>query len=148
MARSRLNLITDGLMLLCMAAIAGIAMLIKFVLVPGYQRREIYGRNVELLFWGLDRHRWGTVHLCIGLTLITLLVLHIVLHWASIVAIFCKLIPNPLIRKVVAVALILVTALLLAFPCFVRPQVLDGPPGGCGLRTCEALQCQARIDTK
>ncbi len=135
-------------MLLCMAAIAGIALLMKFVLVPGYQRWEIYGRNVELLFWGLDRHRWGTVHLYIGLFFITLLVLHIVLHWASLVAIFCKLIPNPLTRKVVAVALILVIALLLAFPCFVRPEVLDGLLGGCGLRTCEAPQCQARMNAK
>ncbi|TKJ36274.1 MAG: hypothetical protein CEE38_12730 [Planctomycetes bacterium B3_Pla] len=148
MTRSKLNLITDGLMLLCMAAIAGIALLIKFVLVPGYQRREIYGRNVELLFCGLGRHRWGTVHLYIGLILIALLVLHIVLHWASIVAIFCKVIPNPLTRKVVAVALILVTALLLAFPYFVRPKVLDGPPGSRGLRTCEAPQYQARIDSR
>ena len=148
MTRSKLNLITDGLMLLCMAAIAGIALLIKFVLVPGYQRWEIYGRNVELLFWGLDRHRWGTVHLYIGLIFIALLVFHIVLHWASVVAIFCKLIPNPLTRKVVAVALILITALLLAFPCFVKPEVLDGLPGGCGRRACEAPPRQAGIDAK
>ncbi len=72
MTRSKLNLITDGLMLLCMAAIAGIALLIKFVLVPGYQRWEIYGRNVELYFWGLDRHQWGTIHLLFGLVFIAL----------------------------------------------------------------------------
>lgn len=126
MTRSKLNLITNGLMLLCMAAIAGIALLIKFVLVPGYQRREIYGRNVKLLFLGLDRHRWGTVHLYVGLIFIALLVLHIVLHWSSLVATFCRLVPNPLTRTVVVVAFILVIALLLAFPCFVMPDVLDG----------------------
>jgi hypothetical protein len=138
MTKPKLNLITEGLMLLCMAAMAGIALLIKFVLVPGYQRWEIYGRKIELLFWGIDRHQWGTVHLYVGLIFIALLVLHLVLHWASVVAIFCKLIPNPLTRKVVAVVLILVTTLLLAFPCFVKPEVLDGLPGGRGLRAREA----------
>ena len=142
MTRPKLNLIIDGLLLLCIAAITGIALLIKFVLVPGYERWEIYGRNVELLFRGLDRHQWGTVHLYIGLTLIALLVLHIVLHWAMILAIYRKLIPNPLIRDITTVILVAVAFVLLAFPCFVRPKVLEGVPGGCGLRTCEAPECQ------
>jgi len=125
MTRSKINLIIDGLMLLCVTAIAGIGLLIKYVLVPGHARWAIYGRNVELFFWGLDRHQWGTVHLTIGLVLITLLVLHIVLHWAMILAIYRSLIPNPLIRRIIVIVLICLTALLLAFPCLVKPQVRE-----------------------
>ncbi|MHC4076764.1 MAG: DUF4405 domain-containing protein [Planctomycetota bacterium] len=62
MKRAKLNLIIDALLLLCLAGIAGIGFLIKYVLVPGYQRWEIYGRNVSLFLWGLDRHQWGTIH--------------------------------------------------------------------------------------
>jgi hypothetical protein len=60
MKKSKLNLIIDALLLVCMAAITGIGLLMKNVLVPGYKRWDIYGRNVELYFWGLDRHQWGT----------------------------------------------------------------------------------------
>ena len=59
MAKSKLNLIIDVFMLLCMAAIAGIGFLIKYVLVPGFRRWEIYDRNVDLSFWGMDRYEWG-----------------------------------------------------------------------------------------
>jgi len=52
MEKSKLNLVIDALLLLCLAAIAGIGLLIKYVLVPGYQRWEIYGRNVSLFLLG------------------------------------------------------------------------------------------------
>ena len=68
--KSTLNLIIDALLLVCMAAIAGIGLLMKNVLVPGYKRWDIYGRNVELYFWGLDRHQWGTIHFVIALVFI------------------------------------------------------------------------------
>ncbi len=50
MEKSKLNLIIDGLLLLCIAAIVGIGLLIKYVLVPEYLRWGIYGRNVEMFF--------------------------------------------------------------------------------------------------
>ena len=48
MKKSKLNLILDVLLMLCFAAIVGIGLLMKYVLVPGYLRWEIYGRNVSL----------------------------------------------------------------------------------------------------
>ena len=98
MKKSKLNLIIDAILLLCMAAIAGIGLLMKNVLVPGYKRWDIYGRNVELYFWGLDCHQWGTIHFIIELVLLALLVLHIALHWSMILGIYRKLIPNPRTR--------------------------------------------------
>jgi len=125
MKKSKLNLVIDALLLLCIAAIAGIGFLIKYMLVPGYRRWEIYGRNVDLFLWGMDRHEWGTIHLMIGSVFLALLVLHIVLHWGVIVAIYRKLIPNTTLRCIVAVALICLTILLFAFSFLVKPEVQE-----------------------
>ena len=134
MKRAKLNLVIDALLLLCIAAIVGIGILIKYVLVPGHLRWEIYGRNVSLFFWGLDRHQWGTIHLVIGIIFLALLVLHIVLHWQMIVGIYRRLIPNRFARWVIALILLIVTVIVFAFSYFVRPQVLEQGRGrGYGL---------------
>jgi len=129
MKKSKLNLIIDGLLLLCIAAVVGIGLLIKYVLVPGYLRWEIYGRNVELFFWGLDRHQWGAIHLVIGIVFLALLVLHIVLHWPMIVSIYSKMIPNRFARWITALILIFITIFLLAFSYFVKPEVYEQERG-------------------
>ena len=86
--RIRLNFIIDLLMFLVMMAVIGIGLLIKYVLVPGSRRWDIYVRNVDLTLWGWDRHQWGTVHLILGAILSLLLVLHIVFHWRQIVCMY------------------------------------------------------------
>ncbi len=54
--KPKLNLIIDVFMFLLMMAIGGIGFLIKFILIPGSARWIRYGENVELYFWGMDRH--------------------------------------------------------------------------------------------
>jgi len=125
MEKSKLNLIIDGLLLLCIAGIVGIGLLIKYVLVPGYLRWEIYGQNVEMFLWGLDRHQWGTIHLVIGIVFLTLLILHIVLHWSMIICIYSKLIPNRFARWITALILVLITIFLFTFSYFVKPEVYE-----------------------
>ncbi len=121
--KAELNLIIDGLLLLCIAASVGIGLLIKYVLVPGYLRWEIYGRNVEMFFWGLDRHQWGTIHLVIGIVFLALLILHVVLHWSIMISIYRKLIPNRFTRWITALILIIMTVALFAFSYFVNPEI-------------------------
>ncbi len=123
--KAKINLIIDALLVLNIAAIVGIGLLIKYVLVPGTQRWEIYGRNVQLLLGGMDRHGWGAIHYVLGLALLTLLALHVVLHWGMIVSIAGKLIPNRLARRVIAVMLVTVAILLAAFAAFVKPEVQE-----------------------
>ena len=125
MTKSKLNLVIDALLLLCIAAIAGIGLLMKYVLVPGYQRWEIYNRNVELFFWGLGRHDWGAIHFVIACVFLALLILHIALHWGMIIAIYRKLIPSRLVRCIIAVILISLTILLFVFPYFVKPEIQE-----------------------
>ena len=126
MKRAKLNLIIDGLMLVCMAALAGIGLLMKYVLIPGFQRWEVYGRNVELFIWTLDRHGWGRIHYVLGLVVIVLLTLHIVLHWRMVVAIYQTIIPSRSVRIVIAVILIVITVGLLTSWLFLSPQVQEG----------------------
>lgn len=125
MKKSKLNLVIDALLLLCIAAIAGIGLLMKYVLLPGYRQWEIYERNVDLFFWGLDRHEWGAIHLVIGFVFLALLVLHVVLHWGIIVGIYRKLIPNGFVRCIITILLICLTILLLTFSFFVDPKVQE-----------------------
>lgn len=129
MKRAKLNLIIDVCLLWCIAAIAGIGLLVKYVLVPGFKRWEIYGRNVDLFFWGLDRHGWGTIHLAIGLAFLALLILHILLHWKMVTGIYCKLLTARSARWLLAAVIILLTLLLLVFPAFVEPDVQDQSRG-------------------
>lgn len=129
MKKSKLNLIIEALLLLCIASIAGIGLLMRNVLVPGYQRWDIYGRNVELYFRGLDRHQWGTIHFVIALVLLALLVLHVVLHWAMIVGIYRKLMPNVKARWITAIVLLAITITLAFFSYTVRPDVHERDRG-------------------
>jgi len=140
MKKAKLNLVIDALLLLCIAAIAGIGLLIKYVLVPGYRRWQIYGRNVNLSFWGLDRHQWGTIHLVIGCVFLALLVLHIILHWEIIVGCSCNLLPNRLLRLTAALILMCIVIFLFIFPYFVKPDVWEQGQGqGQNRRGCETM---------
>ena len=148
MKRAKLNLIIDALLLLCLAAITGIGFLIKYVLVPGYRCWEIYGRNVSLFLWGLDRHQWGTIHFIIGLVFLALLVLHVILHWQMIVEIYRRLIPNRFARWVAVLIFICVTIILFSFPYLVKPEVIEqgrGKGRGQGLVSCDA-KCDSKCD--
>jgi len=139
MKKSKLNLIIDALLLLCIAAIAGIGFLIKYVLVPGYRRWEIYNRNVDLSFWGLDRHEWGTIHLGVGFVFLALLVLHVVLHWSMVVSIYRTLIPNRILRCIVTVVLICLAIFLFTFSFFIKPDVQERGFGGPNSRRAQPI---------
>ena len=57
MERSKINFIVDCLMFVLMLFVVAIGILMKFILIPGKQRLIKYGKNVELLLFGMDRHQ-------------------------------------------------------------------------------------------
>ncbi len=123
--KSKLNFTIDIIMFVTLMAIAGIGFLIKYVLIPGFKRNEIYGKDVELFYGGLDRHQWGRIHLIISFVFLFLLLLHIVFHWKQIVSLSRRLIPVKYTRYFMVFSLLIVSLLLGLAPLFVQPQIQE-----------------------
>ena len=123
MYKSKINFLIDSLMFLCMAAIAGIGFLMKYVLIPGHDRWIKYGKNVELYVFNMDRHEWGAIHLVIAFVLLGLLLLHTILHWKLILSLFRKLVSGTLARKLATSIFVFTSALLFLFAFIVKPEI-------------------------
>ena len=132
MDKPKLNFVIDALMFLTLMAIAGLGFLMKYILPPGREVWARYGRNMDLTWLGLDRHDWGSVHLYLAFTLLSLLVIHLILHWSIIVGLFARLIPNPKSRHRVALVFLLVSLLLIYFPFLITPEEGQGAGRGPG----------------
>ena len=129
MTKAKLNLIIDALMALVLAAIAGLGFLINWVLIPGEERQAVYGGRPDLYWLSWDRHQWGDLHLVLGITLLALMVLHVVLHWSQVVGIWRRMVGNRVARVALAVVLLLLIVVLMAFPALVTPEVVPGGHG-------------------
>lgn len=123
--RSKVNFLIDATMFLCILVIAGLGFLMKFVLIPGKERWVKYGRNVELLLLGMDRHQWGAIHLVIGFILLGALSLHIILHWSIIVGLFKKLVKGRRARRIIASSFVIISALAIIVPLTVKPEIQE-----------------------
>lgn len=123
--KGKINFIIDVIMLLLMAVLAGVGLLIKYVLLSGENRWIKYGRNVDLSFWGLDRHEWGAIHLWIAITLVALLVLHIILHWNMIICLYKKIIGNKTGRIICGSALSVITLIFVVFPFLIKVDMAE-----------------------
>ena len=119
----KINFIVDLVMFAALMTMAGIGLLIKYVLIPGYKRNIIYGEDVELFYQGLDRHQWGTIHLTVSFIFLFLLILHITLHWKQIVSIYNRMIPKKNLRNVLATLFISITMLSGILPFMIQPQL-------------------------
>ena len=125
MDKSKVNLVLDAVMFLCVMAIAGIGCLTKFILLPGRETAAVYGRKVDLFLFGMDRHTWGTIHFIIACVFLGLLTAHIVLHWNMIVSIYCRFLGNTVVRRIVAITIFIGGVFLAVSPLFVKPEVQE-----------------------
>ena len=121
--KPKLNLVIDFIMLIVMMAVAGLGFLMKYVLLPGYKVNEVYGSNVGLYFWGLDRHQWGAIHLYLALFLVFLLVLHIIFHWDMIVCILRQMVQSETKRLVLFIIIGVLSLFLALVPFFIKPEI-------------------------
>lgn len=121
--KSKLNFIIDAIMFVLMGALAGIGLLIKYILLPGSERWIKYGRNVDLSFFGLDRHQWGHIHLIVAYVLVGFLALHIILHWKMILCLYRKIIANKVFRWVCGLVFALITLIFVFAPFFINVDV-------------------------
>jgi len=136
MNKSKLNLCIDALIFLFITALAGLGLVIKYVLIPGREAWEKYGRQMEITWLGLDRPAWVEVQLYLLFLLLGLLVLHVILQWRTILGLLAGLIPQPLSRLGVVSIFLVVAVILLALPLLVTPEVNEvGIRGDLGLKT-------------
>ncbi len=119
----KINLVIDAIMMIFLTMMAGLGFLIKYVLVPGFKRNALYGSDLELYFWGLDRHQWGSIHLYISFAFLFLILLHIILHWKMIGCIFRKMVPRRAMRTGIAVCIGVISLVFAIAPLLVSPDV-------------------------
>ncbi len=130
MDKPKLRFVIQALMFLCLMALAGVGLLMEFVLIPGREKIVKYGRNVRLSFLGLDRNDWCEIHLYIALILLALLAIHLALHWKKIVGLYEKMIPDQKRRNLIALAFLLISVILIYFAFLVNPDVKETGRGG------------------
>ncbi len=128
---TKINFIIDVILFLLMASIGGIGLLIKYRLISGSERWEIYGSNPELYVWGWDRHQWADLHVILGYVIFGLLFFHLVLHWRQIKGIYRKMVLVRPWQVVLAFAFVIASLFLLFFG-FISPVDIDPLAGGGG----------------
>jgi len=126
--KAKLNLSIDILMFILLLGMAGIGFLMKYVVVSGEVRNAIYGNQTDLEFLGLTRHQWGSIHLTISLVFISLLVLHIILHWKLIVCIYNSMFPSKLVRYVLTGLICILTLAAFISPFILEPEKVPFEP--------------------
>lgn len=122
--RTKQNFIIDAVMFLTMMALTGTGFLNRYVLLSGQAGRELYGQKVVMGMLGMSKHTWENIHLYLGFLLLGLLVLHILLHWQQIAALYRRFIPVDKVRQLVLVVFIIISILLVIFP-FVLPPTIE-----------------------
>ena len=130
MDKSKLNFVIDVLMFLCLMAMAGLGFLMKYPLPSGRDAWAKYGSNLQFSWLGWDRHDWGDIHLYLAFTLLSLLVLHVILHWQQILGLFQRLVLNPRQRYRFALIFLLLSLLLIYFPFLITPDSKTRGRGG------------------
>ena len=130
MNKSKVNLVIDAVMFLCVMAITGIGLLMKYVLLPGKETAAVYGRKVDLFLFGMDRHAWGMIHFIVACVFLGLLTAHIVLHWNMIVSVYRRLIGNAMARRIVAITIFIIGIFLVVSPFLVKPEAQQSEQKG------------------
>jgi hypothetical protein len=91
MKRSTLNFIIDLFSFLNLLVLACTGSILKFILPPGsgggggFGYRGGRGPAAEIkTLWSMTRHEWGDVHFYFAVLFVTLMLVHLVLHWTWI----------------------------------------------------------------
>ena len=120
--RDKINLLIDLLLTLALALIAGIGFLVKYILPPGRERILKYGDNQDLFFLGWDRHQWGNIHLIVAFVMLGLTLLHIVLHWQTILCLVRKAVPSAWLRRTLWLITGVLCLVFFLFAFFISPE--------------------------
>jgi hypothetical protein len=79
MKRTKQNIVIDTIAFIGFVLLTSTGVLMRYVLPPGSGRSKI--------IWGLDRHGWGSIHFWISIIFLSVLSIHLILHWRWILAV-------------------------------------------------------------
>jgi len=122
MDKPKLNFVIEALMFLCLMAMAGLGLLMKYFLPSGRDAWAQYSSNRQFSWLGWDRHDWGDIHLFLAFILLSLLAVHVILHWRQILGLFQRVVPDPRQRYRIALIFLLLSLLLIYFPFLITPD--------------------------
>jgi hypothetical protein len=128
MNRTLVNIVIDLVASLLFLGMIATGYLLRFPLPPG--------SNKTLTLWGLSRHQWGDIHFWNSLGLLTVLIIHLALHWNWIVSVIgkrCHLIKSSQPSLVLSAiwTLGIITALCLSFVWVAQRDVQEKPQAIC-----------------
>ena len=86
MKRTTFNFIVDFLSFISLLGLIFTGMVIGFILPPGTGGRgqllhDGRGREDIKELWAMTRHEWGDIHFYLAVLFVSLMIVHIVLHW-------------------------------------------------------------------
>jgi hypothetical protein len=67
------NFFIDLIAFIGFVLLTSTGILMRYVLSPGSGRWKV--------IWGLDRHEWGSIHFWISIIFLSILTIHLILHW-------------------------------------------------------------------
>ncbi|MBU2590524.1 MAG: DUF4405 domain-containing protein [Nitrospinota bacterium] len=73
MKRYTINFIIDTIAFIDFIFLATTGILVRYILPKG--------SGSYITVWGLDRHGWGDIHFWLALIFLTMILIHIILHW-------------------------------------------------------------------
>lgn len=77
MKRPEKNFFIDSMAFIGFVLLTSTGILMRYILPPGSGRWKV--------IWGLDRHEWGSIHFWISIVFLSVLTIHLILHWRWIV---------------------------------------------------------------
>ena len=122
------NIIIDCILYLNLLTISFTGLLLKFVLIPGSEENQLYGKNVDLYFLNLNRHAWGNIHFILSLCFIGLTLFHLILHWKQIKSLISKLLNSTPTSKLFAFVFLALTILAIGAVAVIKPEIREHSP--------------------
>lgn len=121
MHKPRITLVVDIVGFFLLAALAGLGLVLQFVLTPA---TGLHG-PMSLTWLGLDRHLWELAYFSGLLVVLALAAVHLILHWAWYVKLYEEAVPNATVRAILAPLGAVAALLLLFLPLLAKPQLRE-----------------------
>jgi hypothetical protein len=116
--KANFNTIVNCMAFVIMLFMAATGSIMRLALPPGS------GRFSTL--WGMNRHQWGDIHYWLAITLLSVVGVHLYLHWQWVIRTIRGRLPEKAVFRVVLTALVLLCLVTAAIaPYFSRIESSD-----------------------